>query len=306
MCGNGVRCCSRSSMEGLVEGDTVVLDTGAGEVIPTLDDGTRSPSTWARPLRPRESRGTRRRLHRGVTQRRRPQLHVHVRRWATRTRSSGRRGRSSRAAARDRPGDREPRGLPAQDQRRVRPGRGRARRRSACGSAAWGRRWRAAPARARRSSRARRSGRRAPSARATIELPGGSCSSAGDEDGHVYMTGPAAGGLPRRMLLPDELPWACDLVRHCQDPISADDRREDRQAHRQPAAVPVRRDRPQEGRRKTAQGIDVISLGIGDPDTPTPEHIVDAMCARRPRPRGTTSTPATPARRATARRAPSG
>ncbi len=28
---------------------------------------------------------------------------------------------------------------------------------------------------------------------------------------------------------------------------------------------------------KTAQGIDVISLGIGDPDTPTPEHIVNAM-----------------------------
>ncbi len=28
---------------------------------------------------------------------------------------------------------------------------------------------------------------------------------------------------------------------------------------------------------KTAQGIDVISLGIGDPDTPTPAHIVDAM-----------------------------
>jgi LL-diaminopimelate aminotransferase len=28
---------------------------------------------------------------------------------------------------------------------------------------------------------------------------------------------------------------------------------------------------------KAAQGIDVISLGIGDPDTPTAEHIVDAM-----------------------------
>jgi len=28
---------------------------------------------------------------------------------------------------------------------------------------------------------------------------------------------------------------------------------------------------------KQAQGIDVISLGIGDPDTPTPTHIVDAM-----------------------------
>lgn len=28
---------------------------------------------------------------------------------------------------------------------------------------------------------------------------------------------------------------------------------------------------------KEAQGIDVISLGIGDPDTPTPDHIVNAM-----------------------------
>lgn len=28
---------------------------------------------------------------------------------------------------------------------------------------------------------------------------------------------------------------------------------------------------------KVAQGIDVISLGIGDPDTPTPERVVDAM-----------------------------
>ena len=26
-----------------------------------------------------------------------------------------------------------------------------------------------------------------------------------------------------------------------------------------------------------SQGIEVISLGIGDPDTPTPSHIVQAM-----------------------------
>ncbi|NMC27117.1 MAG: LL-diaminopimelate aminotransferase, partial [Syntrophomonadaceae bacterium] len=26
-----------------------------------------------------------------------------------------------------------------------------------------------------------------------------------------------------------------------------------------------------------AQGIDIISLGIGDPDLPTPQHIVDRM-----------------------------
>lgn len=30
---------------------------------------------------------------------------------------------------------------------------------------------------------------------------------------------------------------------------------------------------------KVAQGVDVISLGIGDPDTPTPEHIVNALCS---------------------------
>src|SRR3954462_9822319 len=28
---------------------------------------------------------------------------------------------------------------------------------------------------------------------------------------------------------------------------------------------------------KKAQGIDVISLGIGDPDTPTPQLVVDAL-----------------------------
>ena len=54
---------------------------------------------------------------------------------------------------------------------------------------------------------------------------------------------------------------------------------------------------------KAAQGIDVISLGIGDPDRPTPERIVKAMPRRRsPTPR-TTSTRATSARSATARRA---
>ncbi len=29
---------------------------------------------------------------------------------------------------------------------------------------------------------------------------------------------------------------------------------------------------------KRAQGVDVISFGIGDPDIPTPEHIVDSLC----------------------------
>src|SRR5438045_1141373 len=29
---------------------------------------------------------------------------------------------------------------------------------------------------------------------------------------------------------------------------------------------------------KRAEGVDVISLGIGDPDTPTPQLVVDALC----------------------------
>jgi LL-diaminopimelate aminotransferase len=32
-------------------------------------------------------------------------------------------------------------------------------------------------------------------------------------------------------------------------------------------------------REKKAAGVDVISLGIGDPDTPTPDQVVEALCA---------------------------
>src|SRR5687767_4619059 len=32
-------------------------------------------------------------------------------------------------------------------------------------------------------------------------------------------------------------------------------------------------------REKRAAGVDVISLGIGDPDTPTPEPVVEALAA---------------------------
>ncbi|MGI8915003.1 MAG: LL-diaminopimelate aminotransferase [Chloroflexota bacterium] len=35
----------------------------------------------------------------------------------------------------------------------------------------------------------------------------------------------------------------------------------------------------QKERAARARGIDVISLGVGDPDLPTPGHIVDALCA---------------------------
>src|ERR687885_848870 len=35
---------------------------------------------------------------------------------------------------------------------------------------------------------------------------------------------------------------------------------------------------------KKAQGVDVISLGIGDPDTPTPKLVVDALREAAPDP----------------------
>src|SRR3954463_14716367 len=43
---------------------------------------------------------------------------------------------------------------------------------------------------------------------------------------------------------------------------------------------------------KKAQGIDVISLGIGDPDTPTPPLVVDALAEAALAP-GTPRSPAT-------------
>jgi len=40
MCGNGVRMVARKlKMEGSISGDSVTLDTGAGEIVPTLGDG---------------------------------------------------------------------------------------------------------------------------------------------------------------------------------------------------------------------------------------------------------------------------
>jgi diaminopimelate epimerase len=40
MCGNGVRMVARKlKMEGSIDGDTVLLDTGAGEIVPKLGDG---------------------------------------------------------------------------------------------------------------------------------------------------------------------------------------------------------------------------------------------------------------------------
>ena len=32
-------------------------------------------------------------------------------------------------------------------------------------------------------------------------------------------------------------------------------------------------------REAQARGVDVISLGVGDPDQPTPQHVVDALSA---------------------------
>src|SRR3954466_2689626 len=46
---------------------------------------------------------------------------------------------------------------------------------------------------------------------------------------------------------------------------------------------------------KKAQGIDVISLGIGDPDTPTPQFVVNALRPAAAEP-GTPQYPSTPGR----------
>ena len=55
---------------------------------------------------------------------------------------------------------------------------------------------------------------------------------------------------------------------------------------------------------KRRAGVDVISLGIGDPDLPTPQPVVDALVAGRPRP-GDAPVPDEPRlRRASARRRP--
>ena len=35
---------------------------------------------------------------------------------------------------------------------------------------------------------------------------------------------------------------------------------------------------------KRKEGVDVISLGIGDPDLPTPQHVVDALSAAAAKP----------------------
>jgi diaminopimelate epimerase len=41
MCGNGVRMVARKlKMEGAIQGDTVILDTGAGEIVPKLGEGS--------------------------------------------------------------------------------------------------------------------------------------------------------------------------------------------------------------------------------------------------------------------------
>ena len=45
---------------------------------------------------------------------------------------------------------------------------------------------------------------------------------------------------------------------------------------------------------KRAQGVDVVTFAIGDPDIPTPPHIIDALVT----PRATRPTTATPSRRA--------
>ena len=54
--------------------------------------------------------------------------------------------------------------------------------------------------------------------------------------------------------------------------------------------------------RRRRPGVDVISLGIGDPDTPTPDAVVDALAARGAPTRARTSTRPTAAGPSSARR----
>ena len=159
--------------------------------------------------------------------------------------------------------------------------------------------------------------------RATIELPGGELLVRWHENDHVYMTGPATEVFTGASL--------CRGRRRGATTCTGRPARADRSAtmfRNDPPPIPLRRgcrtvrtaerianlppylfaeiDR-KKAREGQAQGVDVISLGIGDPDTPTPEHIVDAMAEADHATRRTTSTRATSALQArTARPAPSG
>ena len=57
---------------------------------------------------------------------------------------------------------------------------------------------------------------------------------------------------------------------------SSTPRAEIRTARPEPSALPVRRASSAQSPRERAAGVDIISLGIGDPDLPTPAHIVAA------------------------------
>ena len=82
MCGNGVRMVARKlKMEGLIEGDTVVLDTPAGEIVPKLGEGFEVTVDMGIARFGGEKLDRIRRRRRGAEPPHgRPQLHVHVRR----------------------------------------------------------------------------------------------------------------------------------------------------------------------------------------------------------------------------------
>ena len=55
--------------------------------------------------------------------------------------------------------------------------------------------------------------------------------------------------------------------------------------HQAPAALRVRRGQPAEGGSAQRAGADIIDLGMGNPDLPTPQHIVDKLVETVAKPR---------------------
>ncbi len=121
----------------------------------------------------------------------------------------------------------------------------------------------------------------------TVELPGGQLGVEVDDDWRVLMTGPA-----------EEI-YHGDLSREFLEHLSM--RRFSRRVQSLPPYLFAEIERKVAARR--AAGVDIISLGIGDPDSPTPAHIVAAMAEAVHDP-ATTSIRATRARSSSARRWP--
>ena len=107
--------------------------------------------------------------------------------------------------------------------------------------------------------------------RTTCSLPGGDLEIEWDGRGEVYLSGPATEVFQRRMARQPSAGYAC---RRCAG----------RPLRRCSSHSAFRSCRPTCSRRsaskiaeKRAEGVDVISFGIGDPDLPTPPHVIEAL-----------------------------